>query len=100
MRTSSMRTRTTKTGSTRRSTSGSRKPTSRRRPPGKHVRFFRWASDRVDENGIVAFVSNSSFVHKPSLDGMRKTLATEYSDIWIVDLKGDARTAGERRRRE
>jgi predicted helicase len=65
-----------------------------------YVRFFRWASDRVDENGIVAFVSNSSFVHKPSLDGMRKTLATEYSDIWVVDLKGDARTAGERRRRE
>jgi predicted helicase len=65
-----------------------------------YVRFFRWASDRVDENGIVAFVSNSSFVHKPSLDGMRKTLAAEYSDIWIVDLKGDARTAGERRRRE
>jgi predicted helicase len=65
-----------------------------------YVRFFRWASDRVDENGIVAFVSNSSFVHKPSLDGMRKTLAREYSDVWIVDLKGDARTAGERRRCE
>jgi predicted helicase len=65
-----------------------------------YVRFFRWASDRVDENGIVAFVSNSSFVHKPSLEGMRKTLAREYSDIWILDLKGDARTAGERRRRE
>jgi predicted helicase len=65
-----------------------------------YVRFFRWASDRVDENGIVAFVSNSSFVHKPSLDGMRKTLASEYSDIWIIDFKGDARTAGERRRRE
>jgi predicted helicase len=65
-----------------------------------YVRFFRWASDRVDENGIVAFVSNSSFVHKPSLDGLRKTLRSEYSDIWIIDLKGDARTAGERRRRE
>jgi predicted helicase len=39
-------------------------------------------------------------VHKPSLDGVRKTLASEYGDIWIIDLKGDARTAGERRRRE
>jgi predicted helicase len=65
-----------------------------------YVRFFRWASDRIDENGIVAFVSNSSFVHKPSLDGVRKRLMAEYSDIWIIDLKGDARTAGERRRRE
>src|SRR6266849_9265509 len=37
-----------------------------------YVRFFRWASDRVDEDGIVAFVSNSSFVHKPSFDGVRR----------------------------
>src|SRR6185312_11358822 len=61
---------------------------------------FRWASDRIDENGIVAFVSNSSFVHKPSFDGFRKSVETEFSDLWIVDLKGDARTSGERRRRE
>src|SRR6266849_7228781 len=37
-----------------------------------YARFFRWASDRVDKNGIVAFVSNSSFVHKPSFDGVRR----------------------------
>ncbi|HEX4160783.1 MAG TPA: type ISP restriction/modification enzyme, partial [Rhizomicrobium sp.] len=65
-----------------------------------YVRFFRWASDRLDDNGIVAFVSNSSFVHKPSFDGVRRELTKEFSDIYIVDLKGDARTSGERRKRE
>ena len=65
-----------------------------------YVRFFRWASDRIDDNGIVAFVSNSSFIHKPSFDGVRKVLAQEFNEIFVVDLKGDARSAGERRRRE
>jgi len=65
-----------------------------------YVRFFRWASDRVDENGIVAFVSNSSFVHKLSFDGFQRVAGKEFNEIWIVDLKGDARSSGERRRRE
>lgn len=65
-----------------------------------YARFFRWAADRVDENGIVAFVSNSSFVHKFTFDGFRKTAASEFNEIWIVDLKGDAHGAGDRRQRE
>ena len=65
-----------------------------------YVRFFRWASDRISENGVVAFVSNSSFIHKPSFDGFRKSVANEFNEIWILDLRGDARSAGETRRRE
>lgn len=65
-----------------------------------YVRFFRWASDRIEKNGIVAFVSNSSFVHKPSFDGFRKEAAKDFSEVWVVDLKGDARSSGERRQRE
>jgi predicted helicase len=65
-----------------------------------YARFFRWASDRIDENGIVAFVSNSSFIHKPSFDGFRKSSVAEFNEIWIVDLKGDARSSGESRRRQ
>jgi len=65
-----------------------------------YARFFRWASDRVDENGIVAFVSNSSFIDSRRYDGFRKLVAEEFSEIWIIDLKGNARTSGERRRRE
>jgi len=65
-----------------------------------YARFFRWASDRIDENGIVAFVSNSSFVHKPSFDGFRKSATSEFNEIWIVDLKGDARSSGESRKQQ
>jgi predicted helicase len=45
-------------------------------------------------------VSNSSFIHKPSFDGFRKCVAKDFNEIWTVDLKGDARSSGERRKRE
>ncbi len=65
-----------------------------------YARFIRWASDRIEENGVVAFVSNSSFIDSRTYDGFRKIVAEEFNDIWIIDLKGNARTSGERRRRE
>ncbi|MFO1506912.1 MAG: N-6 DNA methylase [Lysobacterales bacterium] len=65
-----------------------------------YARFFRWASDRIAENGVVAFVSNSSFIDARTFDGFRACLAKEFNEVWIVDLKGNARTSGERRRRE
>lgn len=65
-----------------------------------YARFFRWASDRLAENGIIAFVSNSSFIDSRTFDGFRKVLAQEFNEIRIIDLKGNARTSGERRRQE
>jgi predicted helicase len=65
-----------------------------------YARFLRWASDRIDKNGIVAFVSNSSFIDSRTYDGFRKVVAQEFNELWIIDLKGNARTSGERRRRE
>jgi predicted helicase len=65
-----------------------------------YVRFFRWASDRIDENGIVAFVSNFSFIDGKTFDGFRDVVANYFNEIWIVVLKGNAWTSGDRRRRE
>jgi predicted helicase len=65
-----------------------------------YARFFRWASDRLNENGVIAFVSNSSFIDSRTFDGFRKVLTQEFNQIWVVDLKGNARTSGERRRQE
>jgi predicted helicase len=65
-----------------------------------YVRFVRWSSDRLDKNGVVAFVSNNSFIDDKSFDGFRKVVADEFNYIYIVDMKGDARTSGEKRRRE
>ncbi len=65
-----------------------------------YARFFRWASDRLADNGVLAFVTNRSFIESRTFDGFRKTVAKEFSEIWLVDLKGDARTSGEQRRKE
>ena len=58
-----------------------------------YVKSFKWASKRIEENGegIIAFVSNNSFIEKSSFDGMRKHLADDFNRLYILDLKGDIR---------
>ncbi len=56
-----------------------------------YARFFRWASDRLDANGILAFITNRSFIESRTFDGYRKVVAEEFNDIYIVDLGGDVR---------
>ena len=46
-----------------------------------YARFFRWASDRVDENGVVAFITNRSFIDSRTFDGFRKVVAQEFNEI-------------------
>ena len=65
-----------------------------------YARFIRWSSDRLDKEGIVAFVSNNSFLNARSYDGFRKIVANEFNEIYIIDLKGDARSSGEQRQKE
>lgn len=65
-----------------------------------YFRALRWASDRIGQRGVIAFVSNSSFLDANSTDGVRLTLQDEFSQIFVYDLKGNAQTSGERRRRE
>lgn len=65
-----------------------------------YIRALRWASDRVGERGIVAFVTNGSFIANNTADGLRKCLSLEYSHLYIFNLRGNARTQGEERRRE
>jgi len=56
-----------------------------------YARFFRWASDRLADRGILTFITNSSFIHARTFDGFRKSVADEFSDIYLVDLGGDVR---------
>ena len=65
-----------------------------------YVKAFRWASDRIGEEGIVRFVSNNSFLDNIAFDGMRRSLESEFSNDPPPQLKGNAHTSGERRRRE
>lgn len=67
-----------------------------------YVKAIRWASDRILESGegVVAFITNNGFLDGAAFDGMRKHLGQDFSKIYHVDLKGNARTSGKRRRCE
>ena len=61
---------------------------------------IRWASDRIGEQGVVAFVSNGSWIDGNVDSGVRACLAEEFSTIYVLNLRGNQRTQGERSRRE
>lgn len=56
-----------------------------------YIRAMRWASDRIGSSGVIGFVSGSGFVEKPTMDGVRKSLAEEFSSIYVLNLRGDIR---------
>jgi predicted helicase len=56
-----------------------------------YTRFFRWASDRIKDEGIITFVTNRSFIDRRSFDGFRKTIEKEFDYIYVIDLGGDIR---------
>ncbi|HPF23407.1 MAG TPA: DEAD/DEAH box helicase family protein, partial [Hyphomonas sp.] len=65
-----------------------------------YVRAIRWASDRIGDAGIVAYVTNAGWVEGNAADGLRACLQDEYSDLYIFHLRGNQRTSGERSRKE
>jgi len=66
-----------------------------------YVKFFRWATDRLEgRDGIVCFVSNNGFLQGIAFDGFRKHLSQDFQRIDHFDLRGNARTSGDRRREE
>lgn len=56
-----------------------------------YSRFYRWASDRLDENGVIAFITNRSFIDSITYDGFRKHIAKDFNHAYIIDTKSDVR---------
>jgi len=56
-----------------------------------YIKAIRWASDRIGEEGIVAYVTNSGYVDGLATDGVRKHLAQDFDAIYVVDLGGNVR---------
>lgn len=58
-----------------------------------YVKAIRWASDKILENGegIIALVTNDSFVDQVTFDGMRKHLEEDFDLIYVLDLGGNVR---------
>ena len=65
-----------------------------------YIRAIRWASDRIGDSGVIGFVTNAGWVEANTADGLRKTLAEEFSSLYVFHLRGNARTSGELRRKE
>ncbi|MBV1944726.1 DEAD/DEAH box helicase [Streptococcus parasuis] len=65
-----------------------------------YVKAFRWASDRIENNGVIGFVSNGSFLNTNSADGLRAGLYEDFNHLYIFNLRGDQRTLGEQSRKE
>ena len=65
-----------------------------------YVKAFRWASDRLKEQGIIGFVTNGSYLNTNSADGLRAGLYEEFNHLYIFNLRGDQRTIGEKSRQE
>lgn len=56
-----------------------------------YIRAFRWASDRLTNDGIIGFVTGSSWINKSFADGLRKCFSKEFQNIYIINLRGDIR---------
>lgn len=52
---------------------------------------FRWASDRIHGQGIIAFVTNGSWINSSVDSGVRACLAMEFSSIHVFNLHGNTR---------
>ncbi|GAY09626.1 DEAD/DEAH box helicase [Pseudonocardia sp. N23] len=65
-----------------------------------YIRAFRWATDRIGDKGVVGFVSNGGWIDGNTADGIRLSLSEEYSRIYVYNLRGNQRTAGELSRKE
>lgn len=56
-----------------------------------YARFFRWASDRLHDDGVLAFITNRSFIESRTFDGFRRAVEAEFNEIYVMDLGGDVR---------
>ncbi len=64
-----------------------------------YIQALRMASDRIEE-GVIGFVLNNGWLKGLAGRGVRKALSEEFAEVYVYDLKGDARTSGEEWRRQ
>lgn len=64
------------------------------------IQSIRMASDLLKDKGVVGFVVNGSFIDSKSADGFRKCVAKEFSHLYVLNLRGNARTSGEERKKQ
>ncbi len=58
------------------------------------------ASELLKDKGVLGFVVNGGFIDSKSGDGFRKCVAQEFAHLYVLNLRGNARTSGEARQKE
>ncbi|GAA7313193.1 hypothetical protein HpM067_00500 [Helicobacter pylori] len=58
------------------------------------------ASELLKDKGVIGFVVNGSFIDSKSADGFRKCVAKDFAHLYVLNLRGNARTSGETFRKE
>ncbi len=58
-----------------------------------YVKFVRWAQWRIQETGagVIGFITNHGYLDNPTFRGMRQQLMEAFSEIYILDLHGNAK---------
>ncbi len=64
------------------------------------IQSIRMASDLLKDKGVLGFVVNGSFIDNKSSDGFRKCVAQEFAHLYVLNLRGNARTSGEERKKQ
>lgn len=67
------------------------KATNRNALADPYVKAIRWASDRIGDEGIIAFVTNNGFLDNIAFDGMRQHLGQDFSKLYLLNLGGNVR---------
>ena len=65
-----------------------------------YIRAIRWGSERLRVAGVMAYVTNASWLDGTAMDGMRKCVAEEFASVHVFHLRGNQRTQGDVSRRE
>ena len=58
-----------------------------------YVKFIRFAQWRIEQTGygILAFITNHSYLDNPTFRGMRSSLLQSFDDIYVLDLHGNSK---------
>jgi predicted helicase len=67
-----------------------------------YFKAFRWASDRIDKKkgGIIAFITNGNWLNSATGAGFRKSLKDEFSNVYVLNLRGNQNSSGEISKKE
>ena len=58
------------------------------KPNNAYFKALRWASDRIENSGIIGFITPSAYITGNSEVGVRTCVQQEFTDVWVFNLLG------------